>query len=604
METTKRVTKTRPVIVAMPEDRMPPQAIDLEEVVIGSIINNFNYIAKYLYLKPEVFYKEHHQVIYRAMMDLYKQDKKPDLMILTDYLRSKGLLEKVGGPVYITMVSGKEVMYIDTYVKVIMQKYMCRRLIEISKETISKSYNDGNNDIVDIVDDVHVRLMELMDLDIESQASFLNSLEMTLQSIKKAAIGESTTTLLTGFSKIDRNLTFRSKYICIVAGPEGSGKTKFTIALIRGMLDREPNLAVEWFTWEDDRQQVIRSFFAMDLKMTTKELQNINYQITPEDIIKLEKTSQKYKNYNIEFNDKVSSISSISSKSKRFADRYKNFKRIIVIDNLGLIESDKSGIERDDYIAGRIKNIADSTNSAIILVHHFTKEISKKQNLEEGYRPRKEYLKGSTRILDYVQQAIFVNLPRKYPDLISAESQHELAFIGNDTLEFTENNFDKHLWSINSQRCKDTNAITDLRMETLIVLKQLIANGMKDSNGKLVTFPLIIQKYTEYSNYIDLNNKGRDTQYNTKKISIYIFIIKRMFNETYVMSENNSSRSLYLYGRNKNLKHHIRDLFIVESVKNRDDDNLDENSLFRFECDLGYNTFKEIPDDGNFIHSK
>ena len=50
---------------------------------------------------------------------------------------------------------------------------------------------------------------------------------------------------------------------------------------------------------------------------------------------------------------------------------------------------------------------------------------------------------------------------------------------------------------------------------------------------------------------------------------------------------------MYLYGSNKNLKYHIDNLFIVESVKNRDDDNLSENAIFRFTVDLGYNLFKE-----------
>jgi hypothetical protein len=64
--------------------------------------------------------------------------------------------------------------------------------------------------------------------------------------------------------------------------------------------------------------------------------------------------------------------------------------------------------------------------------------------------------------------------------------------------------------------------------------------------------------------------------------------------------DTNSPRSLYLYGKHENLKHHIDNLFILESGKSRDGDNLDENALFRFVVDLGWNIFKEIDEHGNF----
>ncbi len=122
-------------------------------------------------------------------------------------------------------------------------------------------------------------------------------------------------------------------------------------------------------------------------------------------------------------------------------------------------------------------------------------------------------------------------------------------------------------------------------------------------NGKILTFSDIVQKYTEYSNHVDLKNKGREAKYMEKKVSIYVFIVRRMFNESYIASIK-SPRSVYLYGRNPNLRNHIDDLFIVESVKNRDDDNINDNTLFRFIVDLGYNIFKEIKNDGSFNNSK
>ena len=585
-------------IILSETGKPPPQCIDIEQSVLGTIINDYHLIAKYPYLKPEVFYKETHQIIFKALVDLYNNDIQPDLLILTDHLITIKDIEKVGGVVYLTKLSSQSLINIDNHVKIIMDKYFYRELIRITYFVQRDSF-DGTKDPLDIMDEMQNNILELTEFDGDVQNNFQRSLERTIGSIINASEGENITVIKTGFVSLDKRFTFRTRYVCIIAGPEGSGKTKMVTSLVRGMLDNEPELAVQWFSFEDDRDQIIRAFMSMDLKMTSKELQSINYKVSEEDIVKIKKISENYRNYNIEFYDRITSIANITSRSKRFSDKYAGKKRIIIIDNLGLIECEKSGIERDDFLAAKIKGIADNTNTAIILLHHFTKEISRRANIEDGYRPRKEYLKGSTRILDYVQQALFVNLLRKYPDLLAEEKHLQLDFIGQENIEFTEENFDKYLWSINSIGDKETTSLTDIRMETFIKLKTLLNNKTRFANGNIITFSDIVQKYSEYSHYVDTRNKGREEKYKTQKISIYIFIIKRKFNENYTTSDN-SPRSVYLYGRNKELRHHIDNLFIVESIKNRDDDNLNENAIFRFITDLGYNLFKEIDTNGNF----
>jgi replicative DNA helicase len=586
------------IIISPDFGKIPPQANDIEMAVLGTMINHYHLIAKYPYLKPEVFYRESHQKIYKALIELYDKDCKPDLLVLTDHLHNIHELESIGGPLYLTQLSGLELPAIDTHVKIIMDKYFYRNLIYLSQITINYSF-DAIKDPIDIVDMLQNQLMEMTEFDGDVQNNFKKTLEHTISNIKIASQGENITVIKSGFKLIDKKFTFRSRYVCIVAGPEASAKSKFVASIVRGMLDNEPNLAVQWFSFEDDRESIIRNFLSMDVKKTTKELQSINYTMTEKDITSVIDQSKKYEKYIIEFYDRATSIGNILSRSKRFSDKYRDKKRIIIIDNLGLIECDKSGIDRDDFIAAKVKSIADNNNNSVILLHHFTKEISRKANIEDGYRPRKEYLKGSTRILDYVQQALFVNLLRKYPDLLVEEKHLSLDFIGMKDIEFTETNFDKHLWNINSQPDKDTKSITDLRNETFFKIRSLLNNNSKFSNGKLITFSDIIQKYSEYNAYMDTRNKGREEKYKTVKSSIYMFIVRKEFNSNYI-SSTNSPRSLYLYGKNPNLKNYIDNLFIVEQIKNRDDDNISDNAIFRFIIDLGYNLFKEINDDGTF----
>lgn len=592
-------TDNKALVISPDYGKLPPFALEIEMAVLGSIITDYHYIAKYPYLKPEVFYKDSHRKIYKTLLDLYERDLKPDILILTDELRNVHELENVGGPVYLTQLTNMAILQIDTHVKIIMDKYFYRNLIYLAQISMNDSF-DATKDPLDIIEGLQNGIMEMIEFDVESHDNFNKTLEHTLLGIEEASKGENEIVLHTGFKQLDKKFTFMTPLVYILAGEEGVGKSKFVTSLARGMLDNEPDVAIQWFTFEDGRKKIILSFLAMDVRKTIKELQSINYKMTKEDKDEVKLCSEKYKNYTIEFYDRATSIGNILSRSKRFNDKYKNKKKVIIIDNLGLIECpDKSGIDRDDFIAGKIKSIADNGNAAVILLHHFTKEIARKANLDDGYRPRKEYLKGSTRILDYAQQALFINLVSKHKDLLAEEKHLTLDFIASDNVEFTEANFDKYLWNLNSTPDKETKSITDLRVETFMKLKSLLNNNTKFSNGKLITFTDIIQKYTEYNSYIDTRNKGREEKYKTAKSSIYMFIVRKEFNNSYI-SSTNSPRSMYLYGNNPNLKNHVENLFIAESIKNRDDDNSTDHAIFRFICDLGYNLFYEINEKGEF----
>src|SRR4030042_703339 len=97
----KQKQGVRPIITALPDfGKVPPQAIDMEEAVLGAIINDRNCVYSVIdILKPESFYKESHQKIYDAIIELTKKNFPVDLFSVTEYLRSINELEMTGGPV-------------------------------------------------------------------------------------------------------------------------------------------------------------------------------------------------------------------------------------------------------------------------------------------------------------------------------------------------------------------------------------------------------------------------------------------------------------------------------------------------------------------------
>lgn len=130
-------------------DRIPPQAVEIEEVFLGALLIEPDSIPDVKgILPPEAFYKTVHQIIYKHMLDLHKKSKV-DILTLTQYLRDNGDLETVGGAVYITKLTSRvaSAAHIKYHLSIIYDKWVARDCIKIGSEMI-KSAHDAD-DILD-----------------------------------------------------------------------------------------------------------------------------------------------------------------------------------------------------------------------------------------------------------------------------------------------------------------------------------------------------------------------------------------------------------------------------------------------------------------------
>ena len=88
--------------------KMPPQAVELEEVVLGALMLEKDALTNVIdILKPESFYREAHEEIYKAIVQLFNNSEPVDLMTVTNQLRKNGKLEIVGGAYYITSLTSR-----------------------------------------------------------------------------------------------------------------------------------------------------------------------------------------------------------------------------------------------------------------------------------------------------------------------------------------------------------------------------------------------------------------------------------------------------------------------------------------------------------------
>ena len=577
---------------------LPPQAIDLEKAILGAMmLEKDAALTQSVLMKTEYFYKDAHQKIFTAIKNLLDKGMDTvDILTVTSELQRLKTLEDIGGPLYITQLTSKvaTAQHIGIHSAVVMQKYFMRELIRIGSEAQRRAFED-TDDPLDLAEWVEKEISNIFEINSFHKSSFQDALKSTVEDIINKGKGDVDPFIKTGDTKLDKEISLRKGWLCVIGGAEGSGKTKYIIHLIRGILDNpKNNAAVLWYTMEDDRKQIVRSFISMDVKLTTKELQSINYNFSPEDLTRIDETVAGFIDYNIEFVDRISSMTHIKSTARRFSERWVNRNIIIVIDNLGLIEVDSGlrGVDRDDHIMSTIKDIADETGALILPVHHFNKEAAKRFNLRDGYRPRKDHLRGSQRILDYTQQALFVNLPRKYKDLMLEEKKKIVDVIKDEDMNY--DGFLENFWVLNPHGDKHTESISDVARQTW---KELIFHlkEKRKLNRERLTVGYLMERYMQYLAYIEDMNSDRDKKYHKQRVSIFGYLKGQMYNEDYTPDQ--SSRTYYLYGGNEKLKKDLDKLFIVEAQKNRDGGTDDDQVIFRYYADLDHNIFNEVPDE-------
>ncbi|MFT5970782.1 MAG: replicative DNA helicase, partial [Flavobacteriales bacterium] len=118
-----------------PQGVIPPQALELEEAVLGAALIEKSALNEVIdILKPEAFYKESHQEIYRAIMHLFGDDQPIDMLTVSAQLRKAGKIDMAGGDYYIAQLTQKitSSAHIEFHARIILQKYIQRELIRVS----------------------------------------------------------------------------------------------------------------------------------------------------------------------------------------------------------------------------------------------------------------------------------------------------------------------------------------------------------------------------------------------------------------------------------------------------------------------------------------
>ena len=350
-----KIDKAR--IISLEKGKLPPQALDLEEAVLGAMMIDKKGIDEVIdILHPDAFYDKRHQEIYAAIYALFQNSEPIDLLSVSNQLKKNGKLEIAGGDFYLIGLTQKVASsaHIEFHSRVILQKFIQRKLISISSDIIENAY-DETMDVFDLLDDAEAKLFEVTQGNLKKGAERADSLvQQSINKIQEISTKEGMSGLATGFTKLDALTSgWQPSDLIIIAARPGMGKTAFVISMAKNMAI-DFNHAVAIFSLEMSSVQLITRMISSETGLTSEKLRKGNLE--PHEWEQLNVKVKKLSDAPIFIDDTPAlSIFDLRAKARRLVSQHG--VRILIIDYLQLITAGGAGGNREQEISTISRNL-------------------------------------------------------------------------------------------------------------------------------------------------------------------------------------------------------------------------------------------------------
>ncbi len=262
--------------------RSLPYNLEAEQSVIGSMLIDKTAIARAVeVLKSDDFYRDSHKVIFNAIFELYQKDTPIDMITLLEHLRSAEKLDASGGITYITEISNSipSTANLSSYIKIVEDKSILRRLIRASTEIMENCYNK-QDDVEAVMDLAEQKVFNIAERKNSSDFEAMNTvLERGFLEIERIFNNRGETTgVSSGFPELDAMTSgFQKGDMILIAARPSMGKTTFALNLAEyAALRAGKNVAV--FSLEMSKEQLAYKLLCSEANVDMTKLRNGNLE--------------------------------------------------------------------------------------------------------------------------------------------------------------------------------------------------------------------------------------------------------------------------------------------------------------------------------------
>lgn len=399
--------------------KIPPQAIEIEESVLGALLLDQNAITNAIdILKIEYFYLDEHKAIYKSISSLFRDAKPVDLLSVADQLKKDGNFDYIGGLNKLVALTSRitSAAHIEYHVRILSEKFIQRELIRVSTETLKDSY-DETTDILDLLDKTESKFLEINDSNFKSDVHSMDILlSNTLKEIEANQNSQDDGMgILTGFNDLDaRTGGFQKGTLLILAARPAMGKTALALTMARNIAV-DFNKPVAIFSLEMTATELMSRLIAAESGIDAKKFK-LKGQLQDWEKEQLRSKTNALAHAPMYIDDNPGlTIFELRAKCRRLKQRYDI--QMVFIDYLQLMsggEGMRNGGNREQeisYISRQLKGLSKELGVPIMALSQLSRAVETRGGSK---RPQLSDLRESGAIEQDADMVMFVYRPSYY----------------------------------------------------------------------------------------------------------------------------------------------------------------------------------------------
>jgi replicative DNA helicase len=404
--------------------KLPPQALELEESVLGALM-----IEKEAYgtvadlLRPESFYSDKHRYIFEAIRSLSNQDNPIDILSVAQQLKSMGLLEDAGGVVYLSELTRRvaSAAHLRYHAQIVAQKSTARDLIAVACQIEEKGY-DETQDVGELLQEAEGKIFEISQRAQKRDVTKIDPVILEAINRMKAASKNdgNISGIPSGFTELDKITSgWQNSDLVIIAARPAMGKTAFVLSMAKNIaVDYKIPVAI--FSLEMSNVQLVNRLIMNVCEIEGSKIRN--GKLSQAEWLKLDDKISELREAPIYVDDTPGlSVFELRSKARKLVNDKDKGVKLIIIDYLQLMNANGSNFgsrEQEVSIISRtLKGMAKELNIPVIALAQLSRAVEKRDasnNTVDGKKPLLSDLRESGSIEQDADMVCFIHRPEYY----------------------------------------------------------------------------------------------------------------------------------------------------------------------------------------------
>ena len=390
----------------------PPQALDVEEAVLGALLIEPNCIDEAMdELTPSCFYSEKHRMIFEAMRQLNNEHIALDFLSVSQKLKANGNLEDVGGTVALVHLSQKigAAAHIEYYIRILKQKCIQRELITASYDILKASYDEAVN-VDDLIDTAQTKIFSAIQNNVKKDVQEIgNVINDAIDDIQRLQGSSGLSGVPSGFPSVDKiTLGWQASDLIILAARPSVGKTAFVLNLARNAAV-DHNMPVAFFSLEMPAIQLAKRMMVSETRLSADKIKG-GVKLQPWEWEQLDIQLKRLTNSPLYIDDTPSlPVMEFRSKVKKLVKQ--KGVRLVVVDYLQLMQgpAELRGMREQEVaaISRTLKATAKEMNVPIIALSQLSRQSENR--VGSNRRPQLSDLRESGSIEQDADMVIFIH---------------------------------------------------------------------------------------------------------------------------------------------------------------------------------------------------